>query len=373
LVEGSERLAPKFTTAKWGAGQEELPAINGARYKLAAASRRGGRSLSVDLGIADELREHKDDEAWAALIGATVARPNAQIWALTTMSDDSAVVLNDLRARALAYIERGEGDDSICLLEWSGPEDCEVTDRDAWRMANPALASPVENTITEATLASNLATMSQERFRIEHLCQRVASMDTAVDLQAWEACSDPGTLDDARDRVALCLDVSPDLAHVTLAAAATLDDGRARVEVARAWESTDAARQELPALVDRIQPRTLGWFPNGPGASLAADLKRDGMEEIRDVPAVCMGLAEQVIAQRVVHSNDPLLSTQVSAASKLAQGDAWRFTRKGSGHVDAVYATAGALHLARTLPPIEEPELPPRIYVFDPDEDALIA
>jgi hypothetical protein len=55
---------------------------------------------------------------------------------------------------------------------------------------------------------------------------------------------------------------------------------------------------------------------------------------------------EQVLARRVVHSNDPLLSTQVGAASKSAQGDAWRFTRKGSGHVDAVYA-AQSVHPRR--------------------------
>jgi hypothetical protein len=55
----------------------------GPRYKVASASRTGGRSLSVDLGIADELREHRPAgeltgwEAWGALDGATTARPNS--------------------------------------------------------------------------------------------------------------------------------------------------------------------------------------------------------------------------------------------------------------------------------------------------------
>jgi hypothetical protein len=34
------------------------------------------------------------------------------------------------------------------------------------------------------------------------------------------------------------------------------------------------------------------------------------------------------------------------------------FSRKGEGHVDAAYAAAGAVHLARTLPaPVGKPRL----------------
>jgi hypothetical protein len=63
-----------------------------------------------------------------------------------------------------------------------------------------------------------------------------------------------------------------------------------------------------------------------------------------------MGFSEQVDAHRIAHSGDPLLDAHVSAAEKLSTGDGWRFSRKGEGHVDAAYAAAGAVHLARTLP-----------------------
>jgi hypothetical protein len=343
-------------------GQATLKFHNGARYKIASANRRGGRSLAVDLGILDELREHKSFDSYGAISGATVARKDSQLWCLSNMGDDESVVLNDLRSKALAFINERTGDDSLALFEYSGPEGCELDDLAAIRQANPALGI----TITEATLRSKLATCTPEVFRTEHLCIRVPSMDTAIPLDAYNACNDPGTLDQVRNRVALCLDVSPDLHHVTLAAAAVLDDGRARVEIVKAWESTNEARQELPDLLDRIKPRTVGWFPSGPGASLAADLKRPGMEELKDVTSVCMGFAEQITARRVVHSNDPLLSAQVSVASKLPVGDSWRFGRKGQGHCDAVYAVAGALHLARTLPPRKTG---PHVYVLEQDED----
>jgi hypothetical protein len=180
-------------------------------------------------------------------------------------------------------------------------------------------------------------------------------------MPGWASGLDADTLDAVKGRVALCLDVSPDLRHATLYAAGLLDDGRARVEPIAAWSGqacTDQLRRELPGLIAKVKPAKIGWFPSGPAAALAADMKEhdgwppDGVEvdEIRgEVTAVCMGFAEQVTAVKVAHSGDPLLDAHIAGAEKLTQGDGWRFSRKGAGHVDALYAAAGAVHLARTL------------------------
>jgi hypothetical protein len=45
------------------------------------------------------------------------------------------------------------------------------------------------------------------------------------------------------------------------------------------------------------------------------------------------------------------LTAQVRGAGKRVVMDRWVFERRGPLHVDAVYAAAGAVHLARTLPP----------------------
>ena len=66
---------------------------------------------------------------------------------------------------------------------------------------------------------------------------------------------------------------------------------------------------------------------------------------------MCMGLAELVKSGDALHPRDPLAIAHVGGAEKLTVGDAWRFSRRGGGHVDAAYALAGAAHLARTLPP----------------------
>jgi hypothetical protein len=278
--------------------------------------------------------------------------------ALSNAGDDTSVVLNHQRQAALAYAESGEGDDdSLGIFEWSGEDECDLDDPEAWCQANPALGY----TITEATLRSKLASLPPAVFRTEHLCQRVQVMDGAIDLAAWKECLDPSTMDSLRDRIALCVDVSLDLQHVSLVAAAVDGTGKVRVEVVDAWESVAQARKHLPSWLERINPRVFGWFPNGPAASLKVDLK--GVRKTVEIPgsdtsAVCLGLHEQVLARRVLHSGDPLLAAQLDGTGKVYVGDGWRFQRRGAGHCDAVYALAGAVHLARSLPkPVGKPRL----------------
>lgn len=345
MVEDIPDLKFELQKIRLANGEQELMLTNGARYKITAANGSAGRGLSVDLLILDELREQKSWDAWSALSKTTTARPDAITICISNAGDDESVVLNALRESALS----GE-DESLGIFEWSAPDGCDLHDPEGWAQANPALG----HTITERTIKASLSTDPPGVFRTEVLCQRVEHLDTALDMGAWRDCSDKeGSLDSARDRVVACIDVARDQKHVTLTAAALQPDGRVRVELVDAWESVDAARAALPDLLSRVNPKVLGWFPGGPSAALAADLKdRKNTVELKagDVPAVCQGFAEQVTARKVRHADEPLLTAQVAGASKLYSGDGWRFTRKGIGHADAVYAAAGSVHLARTLP-----------------------
>jgi len=69
-------------------GKKTLKLIGGSRWKVAAASRKGGRGLSGDDVNLDELREHHTWDSWAAVTKTTMARANAQIWAYSNAGDD---------------------------------------------------------------------------------------------------------------------------------------------------------------------------------------------------------------------------------------------------------------------------------------------
>lgn len=348
-------LAAEVENVRYANGEQCLTLVNGARYRITAATRAAGRGLSVDLLILDELREHRSWDAWSALSKTTTARPNALVVGISNAGDDQSVVLNSLRSTALA-----ETDASLGLFEYSAPDGCELDDEQAIAQANPGLG----RTVSMSAIMSALATDPPSVFRTETLCQRVDALDAAVDLASWKAGADPNSnLGSVRSRVAACVDVAPDGAHVTLAGAAVLDDGRVRVEVLAAWKSTAEARRKLPELLRKIAPAAIGWYPAGPAAELGVNLRELGAIELKgaEVTEACQEFAGLVGARQVLHPDDPLLNAHISGTAKLHTGDGWRFSRKGAGHVDAAYAVAGAVRIARTLP---APERRVRARVF---------
>lgn len=339
-------------------GDEWFRVAGGGRYKITAANDKAGRGMSADLLLIDELKTHTDWRAWGSLESTTRARPRAQTWAMSNMGGDEAVVLNRLRDKALAGT-----DPQLGIFEWSAPEGCELSDRQAWAQANPALGHLFDESSIESAMVG-----PPEVVRAETLCQAVRQLNGAIDLRAWTDCADPAaSLEQHRQRVAAVFDVAPDGQHAILILAASLHDGRVRLQVARAWKNTDEARRELPALLDQVKPAAFGWFPGGPGAGMATTLRSLGAKHnkragrkpgtaedgaITRATEVCQEFADLVKALRIAHPADPLLDAQVAGASKLKSGDGWRFTRSGAEHVDGPYACAGAVSLALTIPAV---------------------
>jgi len=375
----------------WRADAEEYEGEDGSRYKIAASNEEGGRSLTINRLVLDELRQHHDYSAYDASEPATSAVWDAQIVAITNAGSDKSVVLNDMREEALHFIKTGEGDPRLGIIEYSAPDGSSPVDIDALAQSNPNMGYriPAEDLLNEGAAAMRVGGKKLSGFKTEKMCMRVPVLDLAVDLEAWRreydeaqaiplgvrspnikaGCLDPGSMADLRDRTALVVEVAEDELHATLYAAAQMDDGRVRVDVVAAWAGpgcTKDLQNELPGQVAKVKPRAVGWFPEGPAAAVTAGMRKRENWPPRgialtaitsEVAAVCMGLAEQITTGQVAHSGEALLDNQLATAEKQFTGDKWRFTRKGGGHVDAVYAAAGAIHLARTLPPPTRPRM----------------
>lgn len=351
---------------------------SGARYKIAAATSKGGRSLSIDRLIIDELREHRTWEAYNASIPTMNARPLGQGWLITNQGDERSVVLVDLRATGVSNIEalaagEPEVDEEVGLFEWSAPEGADPLDLLALAAANPNMNRSQHGPTGRSLLGQARAAIERggdqlTGFRTEIMCHFVPALDAAVDPDGWAKGESFGTLEGLRRRLVLIPELSPDMMHASLTAAAMEDDGRVRVETVASWSGPDASKQlrrDLPLLSRKMKPRKIGWLPNGPAAAIAAELLGDDrammrrfgqgveIEEIRgEVSAVCMGFAELVKGGEVLHAQgaDSLLSKQVLGSGKLWFADTWRFSRKGEGYCDAAYGAAAAVHLARTMP-----------------------
>lgn len=385
LLKDSPQLLDLMGAPRWYVRGNNLTdmwtADERGHYRIAAANEEGGRSLTIDRGVADELRQHHDYSAWNAMEPAA-SHEWSQIWAWSNAGDDKSVVLNDHRSAALEFIrwcevtpdwrhrlDEAPGDYRLGLLEWSAPEDADPEDVDALLQANPRVGygRNLEDLLLEARRAKRKGGEALTGFKTEKMCIRVPHLNPAIDPVRWREGRVPGVLSTVRSRVVLCVDVALDGQHATAVAAALLPGGKVRVEAVAAWDSAFEMETALPDLMERIRPRALGWFPNGPAAAVAAklaDRNKDGqprrpwpprgctVEAIRfEMPAVCMGFAKDVENGQILHSGDPLLDDQVTGAERLERaGGTWVFARQDEGHVDAVYAMAGAVHLARTLP-----------------------
>lgn len=351
-------------------GDEMFKTLGGSEYTFKANNGSAGRSMTLHRWICDELREHHNRDAWDSATNAMNAVHSAQVIAITNQGDEESVVLDSLRTPALQFIETHEGDPRLGLFEWSAPPGSDLDDVDALASANPNMGRfghgpDADVLLAAAKRAKNAGGVELSGFKTEVLCMRVDLLDPAIEPEWWEAARVPAEdaldLAEYRDVLAVTLDVSMSGDHACLLAAAVVD-GKVHVDVVAAWSGfgcTKTVRMELPRWIEKLRPRAVGWFPSGPAAAIAADLIAGGLFPRRvkleaittDTTAACMGLAELVKTGEIVHSGDPMLNAHIANAQKLRRGDAWVFTRRGSGPVDGAYALAGAVFLAKTFPP----------------------
>lgn len=357
----AECLPPRHTALQ--IGEEDFWNIYDSHYRFAAPNRRAGRGDTLPRALLDELREHRTRDTWDAIVPAMNAVADALLVCISNEGDAESIVLHEEHDAAQAFIETGEGDQRTFLASWSAPAGAAPDDVDALAHANPGLGHRVQldALIGQARAAIAAGGETLARFRIEILCQRVDLLEAAIRPEDWAACgtTDPIDLAEHRRRIALCFDVSMDCTHATLVAAAVVN-GVTHIEPIAAWDGHEARkrlRADLTDWVKRIRPARVGWFAGGPAAAVADEFpgKRVAnvrMEPIRaeDVVRACMGLEEQAAAGQLRHSHDPLLDHQVRQTQQLPQGDGWRFARRGQAPIDAVYAAAGAAHIARTMP-----------------------
>ena len=251
---------------RFGSGQETIEMRNGGRYRIVAPSRGGARGPSNDDVIVDELREMVDYDFIAAAKPTLAQSANPQMVYLSNAGEDDSIVLNDLKLRT--------DDPSLAYVEWSAAPDRDVSDRDGWLEANPAVGAidghdmlgGLEDEFRAYSLTGRLAI-----FETEHLCRSVPSMrERLVDEFAWAACRGP----------------IPDPTSPMLAVSMT-PDGR-RAAAALAWQRVDGS-VALRLLYDVTgSPIDTGAL----GADILRDAQRLGVKRVAYDPLTDAELAK---------------------------------------------------------------------------------
>ena len=327
LAQGVPDLDAEIAAVDRTAGKKALRLTSGERYKVQAASRRGGRGLSGDLVVLDELREHQSWDAWGAVTKTTMARARPQVWGLSNAGDAESVVLAHLYAQGVKDIEAGNAETSLGLFDWSATPGCDLDDRKEWAQANPALGYR----ISEDAIRSAMETDPPHVFRTEVLCQWVDTARSSVfEPDEWELIADPSST--MLDPVCFGIDVSADRSHGCIAVAGLRPDDLRHVEIVEYRRGTDWIAGRVRELCDRWNPSAVVVDAAGPAGSLLADLETARVNvtltSARDMAQACGMFFDAVSGKFVFHLNQKELTEAALAARRRPLGDAWAWARK---------------------------------------------
>lgn len=345
IAEGIPELAELIEHVDRTNGKKALRLDSGERYKVAAASRRGGRGLSGDLVLLDELREHQNWQAWGAVTKTTMARRRAQVWTASNAGDPTSVVLRHLRAlahRALGWPDGREGmapvgddeggDDSLGIFEWSAAPGRGIRDVDGWAEANPSLGY----TIDERAIAAAASTDPEGVFRTEVLCQFVDTVGTGPFSEGSWADTRVGKVERDTSRPAgYCVDVSYDRKMSYIAVGFYDTDGRIRGEIAAQRPGTDWIIPWLTSPDRRIPAHLVTLQTNGaPVSSMVPAFEEAGIELVpwagSDLVRSSGIVYDAVHEHTVTHGDQPVLDIAAMTAVTKPAADGWLVDRKHS-------------------------------------------
>jgi len=351
-------------------GKRSLRLVNGSRWKVAAASRKGGRGLSGDDVNLDELREHKSWLSWGAITKTTMARRNAQIYGTSNAGDDESVVLNDLQDKARQTVDDPAANPALGLFEWSAPYDYAervyppMDDRAGWAMSNPSLGYP--DGVSEEALESALGTDPESIYRTECLCQRVPGVIVrewqVIPQQAWLALADPRS--ELTDPVAFAADATPDQGLGSIAVAGRREDGLLHVEVVDHRPGTAWMHDRLLELHAKWKPCAVVVDPKRQANTLIPGLEAEGVEVVkttaRDMAQACGQFFEAVTDSRTLrHLGQPELDGALARATKRDLEGAWAWDGRTGVDISPLVAVTLAAwghstraHLVRTFEPL---------------------
>lgn len=341
------------------AGLEDVLDVSGdmPTWYVVPTNSGGGRSYSADLALLDELREHKNHDAWNAIVPATRERPRNQVWGFSNAGDRTSVVLKKYRNIALKALERGETDqERLAYFSWSAEPGCSIFDPDGWAAANPSLgygARTERDMLAEAKQAVDPTDpeSSEDGFRTEYLCQWVDSLEQSkFPLEAWEDCLDDESAPVGPVHVAVDVALDGRISHIV--AVSELPDGRWHVEHV-------ASQYGIAWVAPWLAARQGGWFDGtvavnarqSPSTVLIPALRKWGLTVAEwqgpDVSATTMAFYELVTTRMVRHRGQPMLDEAVAGSKAKSFGDAWSLDRaKSSKDVTPLIAAVGAYWLA---------------------------
>lgn len=331
FIKAHPTLKAQFLKASQTNGNKVIRMKDGRKWKQGPANKSAGRGLSVDDLLFDELREQRDEEAWAALTNTTIARPGSITVGMSNAGDQHSTLLNMLRTMAIEAID--DKDTAMAIFEWSAPDGCDIDDRKAWAQANPSLG---HGTLTEEILLAARKRQSENKFRTENLCQYVQIEDGGPwDDGLWEAQAEPDARPEHGSEIFLGIETSQDRSMSYLAIAATRPSGaKDFIEVIAMRAGSEWIIPELKKNNCFGATKIILQRSGAQASGLYEYLVAEGFEVEQcgggDLHQATGFIYDAIRDGTITHRDQPVLNVAANSAKKKDSGAAWLWDLKGS-------------------------------------------
>ena len=316
---------------------------NGGRLVMPSASEKGAHGYSLDVAIVDEAWALKDYRVPGAITPTQIARPDPQLWVVST-----AGTAESLWLRELVEAGRAGGNERLALFEWAAPAELDPSDVAAWEAANPALGETI--TLDELANACATATTPESRAEFEraHLNRWTARVEAIIAPELWQACRAPEIT--IGPELVFGFDVGLERGEASIAAAGVVGD-RVCVELVATRPGTDWLRPTLAELRERWAPVAVVANETGPARSIVEEMVAAGepVDPYGAGPftAACQVLFDLVAEGRLAHRGQVELDEAARAVGRRKLGDSWAFGRaSSSADISALVAATLAAHRA---------------------------
>ncbi|WP_431711108.1 terminase large subunit domain-containing protein [Glutamicibacter uratoxydans] len=217
------------------------------------------QGLDPTLMLIDELHV-VTEKVWEAVTSAAGKRPESLTLAISTPANSPDTVM----WRLVEHARSGE-DPQFYFKEFAAPDGCAVDDREAWKIANPALSCE-QPFLAEDALESVLKTIREPVFRQLRLGQWVTGVEGWMPWGLWDSIKETGRDVPPGERIQLAFDGSAS-GDSTVLLGCTIHDPH--LFIVGLWENPGDPRWRVPrAEVSRAVDEA---FEKYDVAELAAD------------------------------------------------------------------------------------------------------
>lgn len=330
---------------------------NGELFPV-AADPAGLQGLNPSFAIVDEVGFIGID-TWQSVLLATGKRPRSLVWGMGTPGLDSHNALYAIREQVL---QAGRSSNGMAYIEFSAPPSCSIYDRDAWRIANPALKAGF---LQLSALEQALELSPEAHFRVFRLgqfdVQGVESWLGERGLELWRSLRDPYELVPAAPSwVGVDVGIKRDSTAVVIVQ--RRDDGRLHARL-RLWlptadEPVDVTdvMAHLRELSRTYQLVSIAFDPRF--FDVPAKMLLDEGLPVEEVPQSAEqmtravgSLYERVKRGQLSHDGDAVFEHQVlNAVARIHERGFTLSKQKSRSRIDAVIALALAVDRAEHEP-----------------------